>query len=76
MNEETICLKTTLICQNDYDKGCVAKEISIFPENSDIWSFTQLLLLLNGKDTNKYFMIKFEHEKNANFYVRVLYIIL
>ena len=48
MNEETICLKTTVICQNDYDKGCVAKEISIFPENSDIWSFTQLLLLLNG----------------------------
>ena len=90
MNEETICLKTTVICQNDYDKGCVAKEISIFPENSDIWSFTQLLLLLNGlegfksperyriygKDTNKYFMIKFEHEKNANFYVRVLYNIM
>lgn len=90
MSEETMMLQAPPILVDDYKKGRVSKEIIIFPANSRIWTFTQLLLFLNslegfksperyrvyGKDQNKYYMIKFDHQENTSYYVRVSYNIM
>ena len=90
MSEETMMLQAPPILVDDYKKGRVSKEIIIFPANSRIWTFTQLLLFLNslegfksperyrvyGKGQNKYYMIKFDHQENTSYYVRVSYNIM
>ena len=86
-SEDIFHVQTSAILAEDFLQRKKPKELHLYPENFTSWNFTQIQLFLNGLNEfkqadrsrtygtgeNMYFMLKFEHIKNSQYFVRFSY---
>ena len=90
LGDDIFRVQTSAILAEDLNQRRKPKELHLYPENFTSWNFTQIQLFLNGLNEfkeadrsrtygsgeNLYFMLKFDHLNNSQYYVRFSYHIM